>query len=62
MTTIVEALLHLEALQENPLSNEEMAMFMLAEVAKWEAQLRPCNTYKKYACFCLDRYTSDECK
>ncbi len=44
MTTITEVLLHLEALQENPLSDEEMAMFMLAEVAEWQAQPQPCDT------------------
>ena len=56
-----EAFMVLQALDDHSLTNEEAALFMLAEVEdKIAHRLR--DAYVKYHRFHLDRFTDEECK
>ncbi len=61
MAMCTEVFMLLQVLDDHSLTEEEAALFMLAEMEDKIAH-RPRDAYLKYHRFHLDRFTDEECK
>ncbi len=60
MASCADVMVALMAIDENPFSDEEMAMILLAEEEEKSLQ-RPCLTYYKYKRFHFENFTDEAC-
>ncbi len=60
MASCADVMVALMAIDENPFSDEEMAMILLAEEEEKSLQC-PCLTYYKYKCSQFENFTDEAC-